>query len=375
MTQGVVSVKKILILLITLVFVGGSGLGFAFVWANQEMEKQERVEEQQYVLPANHVPLERAIAERMLPQELINGKDGRMPTYQVFIEGVLVGEFDTLEDARTSSVGRNNVFIRLSGRNDAAWDNLPPFFVFDYEHAYTEFEKFEEAVSYARNLPHAYIYHRRDQSLIWSSEASRELPSEHRIWGVPMIYQLPYLARGCEVVSLAMLLNFVGVDVDKFQLAQEIRINPVPAGVINGRIYMGNPRDGFIGNMYTFEEFGYGAYDGPIFELLQKYFPQSAVKLSGAEFEDLLQFVARDIPVWIVTNTRFHYLPPYQFITAHTPEGPIQITWRMHAVTITGFSENRIYFNDPLGNASSANRYQFIRAWQQMGSQAVTLSN
>ena len=365
--------KKLTIILTALVFVAGGTLGVGIVWLNRERMEDGGV----VVLAANQIPLERALAERVeldLSPQLLSG--GRvLPRYQVFVAGALTGEFDTLEQARASSEGRENVFIRLSGRPDTAWDNLPPFFVFDDTHTYVEFDYFADAVAYARTLPDAYVYHRRDQALVWSSTLAQELPIEHRIWGVPMIYQLPYLARGCEVTALAMLLNFVGVDVDKFQLAQEMHINPVPAGIVNGRIYMGNPNDGFIGNMYTFDEFGYGVYHRPVFELLQRYFPQSAVDITGADFEDLLKFVARDIPVWIVTNTRFHYLPPYQFVTAYTPEGPIQITWRMHAVTITGFDDSRVYFNDPLGNASSASRYHFTRAWQQMGSQAITLSN
>jgi len=371
-------VKKVLIGMVAALFITGGALGFGFVWLSrgQDALLGETNPAPVYNLAANQVPMERAIAERIeanITQTLAVQR--KLPTYQAFVGGVLAGEFASLEAARASTEGRNDVFIRLSGRSSIAWDNLPPFFVFHDEHTYAEFEYFSDAVIYARSLPQAYIYHRRDQALIWSTQADAELPAEHRIWGVPMIYQLPYLARGCEVVSLAMLLNFVGVDVDKFTLAREVRHNPVPAGIVNGRIYMGNPNDGFIGNMYTFDYFGYGVYHRPILELLSSYFPNSAINLTGANFEDMLHFVARDIPVWIVTNTRFHYLPPYQFITAYTPEGPIQITWRMHAVVITGYNDTTVFFNDPLGNASSASRYHFTRAWQQMGSQAVTLSN
>ena len=137
---------------------------------------------------------------------------------------------------------------------------------------------------------------------------------------------------------------------------------------------MGNPNYGFIGNMHDITEFGYGVYHRPIFDLLRNYYPNQAVDITGAQFDDLLQFVARGIPVWVVTNTRFHYLPPYQFFSANTPDGQIRATWRMHAVVITGFDQTHIFFNDPLGNATFATRANFIGAWEQMGSQAVSLS-
>ncbi|MCL2617494.1 MAG: C39 family peptidase [Defluviitaleaceae bacterium] len=328
------------------------------------------------VYAVNQVPLARMEEAREIYAELLANPPAPLDRgeFQVFIAGMLLGEFDTMEQAQAASAGFENVFIRRTGHNGAAWDNYPPFFVFREGGRSEEFMNFGEAVAYARQDPASYIYHRRDQARLWAREAELNMPAAHMIYGVPMIYQLPALPRGCEVTSLAMLLNFRGVDVDKMQLAEEVRRDPTPGGIANGRVYMGDPNYGFIGNMHDITEFGYGVYAPPIFDLLRSYFPNEAVDLTGAEFDDLLQFVVRGIPVWIVTNTRFHYLPQYQFFMAQTPQGQHRATWRMHAVVITGFDNNTVFFNDPLGNAARANRASFQAAWEQMGSQAVTLS-
>ncbi|MCV5434324.1 C39 family peptidase, partial [Escherichia coli] len=53
-----------------------------------------------------------------------------------------------------------------------------------------------------------------------------EMKEAAMIENVPFIKQLPELPRGCEVTSLAMLLQYKGVQVDKMQLASEIHRVP-----------------------------------------------------------------------------------------------------------------------------------------------------
>lgn len=84
---------------------------------------------------------------------------------------------------------------------------------------------------------------------------------------VPFIQQLPELDRGCEVTSLAMMLQYAGITVDKMKLANEIKkVDFMNDGV------RGNPNEGFVGNIYTFSESGYGVYHGPLFQLAKNIY-------------------------------------------------------------------------------------------------------
>jgi uncharacterized protein YvpB len=93
---------------------------------------------------------------------------------------------------------------------------------------------------------------------------------------VPLISQLPELPRGCEVTSLSMMLNFAGINVDKMELARNIKkVNFLNSG------FNGNPNEGFVGSMYSLDEPGLGVYHEPIAALAEKYLPGRIIDLTG----------------------------------------------------------------------------------------------
>ncbi|MDQ0215772.1 uncharacterized protein YvpB [Oikeobacillus pervagus] len=191
----------------------------------------------------------------------------------------------------------------------------------------------------------------------------------------PLVAQLPELPRGCEVTSLAMLLQSAGVSTDKMTLASEIKRNPATYKKENGKIYFGNPANGFVGNMYTFEEPGLGVFHEPIAELAKKYLPDHKVlDLSGGDFEDIKIQLSDGRPVWVIINTAYDELPDHYFQTWHTEDGEIRITYKEHSVLITGYDEEYIYFNDPLTNTKNKKQpiQTFEKSWIQMGRQAIT---
>jgi uncharacterized protein YvpB len=191
---------------------------------------------------------------------------------------------------------------------------------------------------------------------------------------VPLLQQKPELDRGCEVTSLAMVLQHAGVDVEKMELAERIKKVDTPYKNENGIYYYGNPNDGFVGDIYTFDKMGYGVYHQPVADLAEEYLPGRIKDLTGKKFDDVLSYVAKGKPVWIIINSDFKKLPASEFRTWNTPSGQVDITWKEHSVVITGFEKDYIYINDPLHSKKNRKlpRVEFIKAWKQMGSQAIT---
>ncbi|WP_311316058.1 C39 family peptidase [Cytobacillus oceanisediminis] len=190
----------------------------------------------------------------------------------------------------------------------------------------------------------------------------------------PIIKQFPELPRGCEVTSLAMLLQYKGIKTNKITLANNIKKNSVPLKKESGKIFWGDPNEGFVGDMYSYKNPGYGVYHKPIRELAEKYIPGQIIDLTGRDFVELQAYLSLGIPIWIITNTTYNELPDSAFVKWFTPNGEIKITYKEHSVLITGYDEKAIYFNDPIDGMKNKliSKGEFLAAWKQMGSQAVT---
>lgn len=200
------------------------------------------------------------------------------------------------------------------------------------------------------------------------------LDQKSNLLDVPVVPQLPELPRGCEVTSLAMLLAHAGVIVDKMELAFKIKKDATPYKEKDGKIYYGHPNNGFIGDMYNRKNPGLGVYHKPVFELAEQYMPGRMLDLTGQEFFTIEKHVSNGYPVWVIINTKYNRLPESAFVTWHTPEGPTKITYHEHAAVITGFDTNYVYVNDPLTVEKNKKipKEAFIKAWVQMGRQAIT---
>ena len=205
----------------------------------------------------------------------------------------------------------------------------------------------------------------------WAKKDNRikVVHKKRMVLNVPLIDQMddPKLYNGCEVTSLAMVLNYNGIGVTKSELADNIET--VPFQYDNGE--HGNPNDGFVGSVSGGTSPGLGVYHGPIYNLAKQY-ADNVYDLTGSNFDTVVNKVEEGHPVWTITTTAF--APVSDFESWDTPDGEIDVTYSEHSVCITGFDRDKrvIYVNDPYGYKNrEVDWNDFAAAYKQMGKQAV----
>ncbi|MGG0275690.1 C39 family peptidase [Bacillus rhizoplanae] len=196
---------------------------------------------------------------------------------------------------------------------------------------------------------------------------------EKVILDVPLIPQKPELKFGCEVTSLAMVLQHAGVKVDKMQLANNIKKDNDPPSVSKDGdiLHWGNPKEGFVGDI-TGKKMGYAVYVEPLQQLMEQYLPNRTVNLTGKSFDDVLAQVNMGKPV-VVWTTGDYKLPDKWASWKHGNEN-ITAPLDLHAVALVGFENGYVYINDPLAEkkALKVNKETFIQSWDALGKQALS---
>lgn len=79
-------------------------------------------------------------------------------------------------------------------------------------------------------------------------------------------------------------------------------------------------------------------------------------------------------PVWVIVTRWFRAVPESEWEMWQTPAGKIRITYHEHAVLVTGFDTDHVYFNDPLAAVKNRKvpRNEFIAGWNPFGRQAIS---
>ena len=193
---------------------------------------------------------------------------------------------------------------------------------------------------------------------------------EEQKLNVPLRNQLPDLPNGCEVTSLAMLMNYYGIKVTQNELAQNIE--HVESFTDNGK-YRGNPNQGFVGHM-SVANAGWCVYNGPLYNLARKY-TNRIVNITGSDFLRVLKLVSDDHPVMIITTTSFSRVNNMQ--TWETNTGKVRVTPSSHACVITGYSKKKkqVYVNNPYGIKNQAvNWHNLEQSYDQQGRQALYIN-
>lgn len=292
--------------------------------------------------------------------------------YLIEKAGKIVDEADTLEEAIECAKQHKRSIAINTHNNEWVYSSLKPFMIIT-DTAIHDFQNFKEAVYYAKTNNYPQIFYKNNTKVIWENQNA--LPNIKL--DVPVILQYPELPRGCEVTSLAMIMNYSGQKISKVELAEKIQKETTPYSRTGNRIYCGNPYKGFVGSIYNMSQFGYGVYHEPIAELARQYFGERVIDLTGVNFEEVEYFLKKGYPVWIITNSTFSPLDDSMFEIWHTSTGIVKITYKLHSVVITGTDDNNVYINDPFTSSknNAHSKQQFIKAWEQMGNQAVIIIN
>lgn len=212
------------------------------------------------------------------------------------------------------------------------------------------------------------IFYKRTNEFFDNEVLYKFIPTE-KVLSAPEIHQNPELPNGCEVTSLAMLLNYYDHNVDKMQLSKQMKhVSSFPE-----HDFRGNPNVGFVGYM-SIANAGWCVFHGPVTDLAKKY-DSRAVDYTGSSLRQVLIQVSRGKPVvvWISLNFR----PVNDMQTWKTQQGKVHVTPSSHCVLITGYDKQKqlVYVNDPLGGKNDAVPMQpFEQVYNQQGKQAVFIN-
>lgn len=193
--------------------------------------------------------------------------------------------------------------------------------------------------------------------------------SKYTIKNVENILQNPELPTGCEVTSLAIVLNYYDIGIAKTVLADTY--------LPKCNIGEGTAYDYFIGSPRGSN--AYGCYAPVIVKTTENYFEDynidnyKVADLSGTEFNELFNYVDDDIPVivWTTIGLEESYESTSWKIDNKS------FTWRAneHCVVLYGYDidENIVYISDPLEGNIEYNLDTFETRYNELYKQAVII--
>ncbi|MBE6588005.1 MAG: hypothetical protein E7647_06285 [Ruminococcaceae bacterium] len=167
---------------------------------------------------------------------------------------------------------------------------------------------------------------------------------ERALLDVKCMFQMPNYPNGCEVVSLTMVLNYLGYDVTTDELID----NHMPRGVFGS--YGDNPFYKYLGDP---RGLGVGCYAPAIVTTADNYFSsigefRAVTDVSGRGFEDYKSFITRGTPV-IFWGTTYMNCNSEIFGTVYINDEE-EVIWRnySHCFVLIGYTDTTYIFCDPL---------------------------
>lgn len=187
------------------------------------------------------------------------------------------------------------------------------------------------------------------------------------------ILQNPELPTGCEITSLTMLLNHIGFDADKLDMAD----NYLPKGEYRktdyNKVFVGDPRSGL----------GYGCTAGVIVTAAENYLNEQesadgwrVKNLTGSEPEELYAYINKGDPVVVWASINMGELIP-DYVSWIEEGTRNKISWYggEHCLLLTGYDldEGIVYVNDPLAGKVTYDMDLFEQRYEEMQRNAVVI--
>lgn len=183
-----------------------------------------------------------------------------------------------------------------------------------------------------------------------------------------VISQLPELPTGCEVTSLTMVLNHLGINADKLDIADNY--------LTKGEYGVTDPRKAFVGNPRT-EENSRGCYSPVLVEAANKYLSakgsdKTAKDISGGDLEKLFPYIDKGIPVivWGIMDCQ-----KSEVVSIGEADGQT-LNWVRpeHCMVLVGYSDTEITEADPYyGAIKTYTREQFKSGYNDLFKQAIAI--
>lgn len=162
---------------------------------------------------------------------------------------------------------------------------------------------------------------------------------------VPAIMQRDYsnpsrdLETGCEITAVTMMLQYAGANVDKVQMAREMPYHPY------------DPNQGYVGDPWS---------DGPI----NTVYPSALTGLVSKYTGSSMNLTGKS--TWDIKDRLNNNHPVVAWVTMHG--------FGIHAITLTGYDNDRVYYNDPWTGEKDASIswWEFENNWSSKGKKALS---
>lgn len=212
---------------------------------------------------------------------------------------------------------------------------------------------------------------------VFSSHGGTAAPGrgENPYAPVELILQSPELPNGCEVTSLAMLLNSAGYPADHLSLYE----NYLPTQGLTdqgGQRFGPSPEEYYVGDA-TSQDGGWYCFEGPILQAGNAFLADAGgsaqvISVTGLSREDLERFAQAGIPlaVWVTLG----YADP-AYASSYTwtlPSGDTYIPYsNLHCVVLSGMEDGLFQVADPIYGESLVDPDVLWDCFEAMGQRAV----